>query len=241
MGPIDAQDRLVVRLLGDPEVSRGSTLVTAFESRRLQALLAFLIVGRAWAIARQRLAFEFWPDSTDGQARTNLRQALHHLRHALGNAEQFVRDDGHCVQWRADGPATIDVVRFERAGSRVGVGRRGGAGAGGRRVPGELLAGWYDDWLIPERERLRALAADVLRALVGAARRRADGPAPLGWASGWFGSTPSTRAATGSSSTSTSTPAIGPAACAAITSAPACCIGSSASRRTPTPSPATPR
>ena len=137
MGPIDAQDRLVVRLLGDPEVSRGSTLVTAFESRRLQALLAFLIVGRARAIARQRLAFEFWPDSTDGQARTNLRQALHHLRHALGNAEQFVRDDGHCVQWRADGPATIDVVRFEpRRGSRVGVGRRGGAGAGGRRVPG---------------------------------------------------------------------------------------------------------
>jgi hypothetical protein len=85
MGPIDAQDRLVVRLLGDPEVRRGSTLIAAFDSRRLQALLAFLIVGRERAIARQRLAFEFWPDSTDGQARTNLRQALHHLRHALGN------------------------------------------------------------------------------------------------------------------------------------------------------------
>src|SRR5215216_38756 len=162
----DAETQLVVRLLGDPEVRWGATPIKAFDSPRLRSLLAFLIVGRERAISRQRLAFEFWPDSTEGQARTNLRQALHHIRHALADADRYLRVDSRSVQWLADSPAVIDLIEFEaaaRAGLRSGDEYLLVRAADDYR--GDLLAGCYDEWLGPERDRLQALAGSVLRAL----------------------------------------------------------------------------
>ena len=110
---------------------------------------AILVVARDRPISRARLAFDFWPDSTDGQARTNLRQALHHLRHALGDADRYVRVDGTSVQWLIDSPA-VRRRRDVRGGGRGRPGRRrrGCAGAGAPTAyRGDLLAGCYDDWL----------------------------------------------------------------------------------------------
>ena len=140
---------LRVRLLGDPEVRDGTGVIDAFASPRLQSLLGFLVLHRNVAIARRRLAFLFWPDSSEPQARTNLRQALHHLRYALDEPERFLRLDGRAVQWRADAPAHIDVVEFDRAVAEA-------AGTYGDEAleraaslyGGELLAGCYDDWVV---------------------------------------------------------------------------------------------
>jgi len=121
------------------------------------------------------MAFEFWPDSTNAQARTNLRQALHHLRHALRDADSYVRLGTSSVQWLADGPAEIDVVEFE-ADATAGLASddEEALARAASRYRGDFLVGCYDEWAAPERERLRALAVAVLRALVTIARRRGD-------------------------------------------------------------------
>ena len=43
--------------------------------------------------ARQSLAFLLWPDSTEAQARTNLRHVLHNLRRALPDPDSLPRGD----------------------------------------------------------------------------------------------------------------------------------------------------
>ena len=74
---------LRVRLLGELDLRFGSRPLPALESGRAETLLAFLLLNRDAAQPRQRLAFLLWPDSTEAQARTNLRHVLHNLRRAL--------------------------------------------------------------------------------------------------------------------------------------------------------------
>ena len=116
VGPT-AEPRIQIRLLGDVEVRLGPMVLEAFVSSRLQSLLAFLIVHRDRPLARQRVAFIFWPDSSESQARTNLRHLLHMLRRALVEPDRYVSIDGQTVQWLPDAPASIDIVEFERGGN----------------------------------------------------------------------------------------------------------------------------
>jgi DNA-binding SARP family transcriptional activator/tetratricopeptide (TPR) repeat protein len=166
---------LVVRLLGDADVRVGGDLVKAFGSPKLQSLLAFLVLRRDSPQLRQKVAFLFWPDSTEGQARTNLRQALHNLRHALRDPNRYLRMDNHTVQWLADGPSEVDVVRFE-TDARAGLadGDQDALDRAAEVYRGDLLEGCYDDWIIPERDRLKGMAASVLGKLVDVACQRAD-------------------------------------------------------------------
>ena len=64
---------------------------------------------------RQRLAFLLWPDSTEAQARTNLRKVLHTLRRALPDADRFIEVTPTTLRWRADAPYRLDLDEFERA------------------------------------------------------------------------------------------------------------------------------
>ncbi|NOX61616.1 MAG: hypothetical protein GXP42_06670 [Chloroflexi bacterium] len=48
-------------------------------------------------VSRQRLAFLFWPDSREGQAKTNLRQLLHRLRQLFPPIEDYI-DFEHALQ-----------------------------------------------------------------------------------------------------------------------------------------------
>ena len=57
--------------------------VVSVNTNRLQSLLAWLILHSESAQSREQLAFLLWPESSESQARTNLRQLLHHLRRAL--------------------------------------------------------------------------------------------------------------------------------------------------------------
>ena len=78
---------LHIHLLGDFRLVYGDEPVTSVGTARLQALLAFLVLHRETPQPRQRLAFLFWPDSTEAQARNNLRQILHQLRQQLPDAD----------------------------------------------------------------------------------------------------------------------------------------------------------
>src|SRR5438094_10390013 len=80
----------------------------------MQALLAYLALHTGVLQSREHLAFLFWPDSTEAQARTNLRQLLHHLRSALPDGGQFITADSQNILWHATPEFVIDVPAFEQ-------------------------------------------------------------------------------------------------------------------------------
>jgi DNA-binding SARP family transcriptional activator len=152
---------LRIQLLGNLSVACGDRQI-ALDAPRLQALLAYLLLHLG-PQPREHLAFRFWPDSVEAQARTNLRQALHLLRRALPEADRFLDTEARTVSWRADAPFSLDVEDFERLTADADAAREAGDLAGERSAleaaaavyAGDLLPGCYDEWLADERERLR--------------------------------------------------------------------------------------
>jgi DNA-binding SARP family transcriptional activator len=82
---------------------------------RARSLLAFLLLHADVPKARQRLAFVLWPDSTEGQARTNLRNVLHTLRHGSPEVERMLEVTRRTLQWRRAEPCRVDVAEFGSA------------------------------------------------------------------------------------------------------------------------------
>ena len=78
-------------------------------------MLAYLVLHRDIPQTPQRLAFQFWADSTEAQGRTNLRRELHHLRQGLPDADRYLLADAKTLQWNPPAPFLLDVAEFERA------------------------------------------------------------------------------------------------------------------------------
>lgn len=167
---------LRIRLLGGLSVAFDGRRVGTVDAPRLQSLLAYLLLHCEAPQPREHVAFLFWPDSQESQSRTNLRQALFLLRRALPDADRFLEVGGATVCWRAEAGFWLDVAEFDDLTARAEAARRAGAsselraalGAAVRLYAGDLLPGCYDDWLVPERERLRAAflrAAELLAEL----------------------------------------------------------------------------
>ena len=127
----------------------GEQLLPPFESSRAESLLAYLLLHRDAPQPRQRIAATLWPESSEGQARTNLRHVLHQLRRDLPEPERFIDITQRTLQWRADAPWQLDVAEFEAAIAR---------GELRRAVDlyrGDLLPGCYDEWIAGARDQLR--------------------------------------------------------------------------------------
>ncbi len=158
-GPDDAPT-LRIRLLGTVEVRIGDTPLPPLDSGRAASLLGYLLVHRGVPQARQRLAFIFWPDSSEAQARTNLRHVLHTMRRWLPDADRFLEATSRTLRWREEGPYDLDLADFEHA---LADGR---LQAAVDAYTGDLIPDSYDDWVLEERERLRLRFVDALARLL---------------------------------------------------------------------------
>ena len=173
---------LTIRLLANFHLTYDGEPITHVKSAPMQSLLAYLLIHRDRPQARQHLAYLLWPDSTEAQARTNLRRELHHLRHALPDAERFLRIDAKFLQWRSDAAFTLDVADFEAAVADVDQAKDGENTAALRATlekvvtlyVGDLLPSCYDDWIVLERERLSQVFADMLERLIQLCERHRD-------------------------------------------------------------------
>ena len=169
---------LHIRLLGGFELRRDGVLLPPLESARAEALLAYLVLHRETPQARQQLAFRFWPDSTESQARTNLRHLLHHLRRAMPDPDVYLEATPRTLQWRASAPFWLDVAAFEQAVARADSAAATDSLADLREAVelyrGDLLAGSYEEWLDAERERLRQRHIATLVRLIDLLEARGD-------------------------------------------------------------------
>lgn len=140
-------------------------------ARRTFPLLAFLLLRRTEPVSRDLIAFTLWPDDDEEEARANLRRYLYQLQKALppsiGEPRLLLCAD--TAQWNPAASLWLDVAEFERS-------CEGDADLEGavELYAGDLLESRYDEWLIPERERLHHACLSTLGALIVAYRRRAD-------------------------------------------------------------------
>uniref|UniRef100_UPI00286C2E65 AAA family ATPase n=1 Tax=Armatimonas sp. TaxID=1872638 RepID=UPI00286C2E65 len=147
-----------VELLGELRVSCGEKVVTRLESRKVVALLARLALQPQRPHTREELADLLWPESDRETGLARLRHALSSLRRTLVpnelTGEGFFTADRQSVRVRP-GSLSCDVSELERA---LGQKRWSVARA---LYKGELLPGFWDDWLCVERERLQALVENL--------------------------------------------------------------------------------
>jgi DNA-binding SARP family transcriptional activator len=176
---------LRIRLLGELEVRADGELLPPLDSSRARSLLAYLLLHREAPQPRQRVAFLFWPDSTEGQARTNLRHLLHNLSHSLPLVAPFLEVTAATLRWREAAPVWLDVAALEAALTR-GEAEGDGAVAALREAAdlyrGELLEGCYDEWISAPRERLRQRHLRGLERLTALLEARGEHAAAIGYA-----------------------------------------------------------
>jgi DNA-binding SARP family transcriptional activator len=181
---------LSVSLLGDFCIRHDEAPVTDVDTPRLQSLLAYLMLHRDAPQSRAHLAFLFWPDTTEAQARTNLRNLLHHLRRALPHADSYLDASVHTLQWQSDAPFALDVADFDAALSHAEQAPQMSDSAAVREAleravalyKGDLLPSCYDDWIIPQRERLRQACLSALERLVRLLEEERDYEAAIRYA-----------------------------------------------------------
>jgi predicted ATPase len=165
--PSTAAPRWQVRLLGAVQASDGLQTIERFPSRAGAALLARLALAPGRAHAREELIELLWPGVALDVGRNRLRQALSALKSLLEPAgvagAEVIRADRARV-WALDGALGCDAVAFEHAAR---AGQRETAAALYR---GELMPGFYDEWIDAERQRLKTLRERIGEPL----------PAPLG-------------------------------------------------------------
>lgn len=169
----DQCPHLSIGLLGGLSIlSRETSL--HLDQPRLQRLLVYLILHRRQPCVRQQIAFDLWPDTGEEQALKNLRTLLVRLRQALPDLDGFVATCPTTLQWRPDGLYTLDVADFEAAcatGTHLMRAEAGSATIDAlvhavALYAGDLVPGWFDEWVLLERERLRQLYVTALEQLV---------------------------------------------------------------------------
>jgi DNA-binding SARP family transcriptional activator len=169
-----------VHLLGGLKIAWAGDPVLIIPGRAARSLLAYLVTHRDRAHARDHLAGLYWPELPDRAARRRLSQALWQIRHTLQTRSRggtllpsdppVLLTEGDSVQLNPDIPLWLDVEEFEQ-------GVMGSRESGSPEITprllaavdlyrGEFLQGTYDDWAVPERERLRELLLEALGRLV---------------------------------------------------------------------------
>lgn len=168
----DSAPPVVLVLLGGPEVVCGDCRVAVPEgSKRLVAYLA-VHGGR---VDPRHAANAIWPDVDRHRAAGNLRSAVWRVRTSgIDIIDTGTRD------LALDQRVRIDLDAVSGWADRIVASRTrsGDLDLLPAAVPAlDLFPGWYDDWVVLERERLRERmlrAIDTLSALLVAAHRFGD-------------------------------------------------------------------
>lgn len=153
-------------LLGQVRLRNAQAEITRWPSRAVAALLARLALAPQRAHPREELIELLWPGVSLDKGRPRLRQALSLLRGLLraspGPLPEALLADRLSVRIHPQAVA-CDVLQFERQLA---------AGAADRAralYAGDLMPGYYEEWIVAERHRLLALA-DGLPSLAHRAR-----------------------------------------------------------------------
>lgn len=165
--------RLEIRLLGGFELARDGRVLEQLPLRAARSLFAFLVLNRDRPHTRDLLAGTFWPDFDESRARRRLSQALWQIQSTIGGDDEhrYLIGTADTVRFNAEAGVWLDVEEFERL-------LEGDDPASIQRAVelyrGDLLAGFYDDWLFADQDRLRSRFLAALERVIEAEMGRGD-------------------------------------------------------------------
>jgi WD40 repeat protein/class 3 adenylate cyclase len=146
---------LQIRLLGQFDTRLDGKRVT-IPTRAAQSLLAYLVLTAGTPHRREKLAGIFWPETSDENARKNLRQELWRIRKAIsaqGSPEKdYFLADELTLTFNGDAEYWLDVAQIERPDTDLQSLTTNLA-----LYQGELLPGFYEEWISIERERVQSI------------------------------------------------------------------------------------
>ena len=173
---------LEVRLLGKFEV-RVDGRAVEIQLRAAQSLLAYLLLNAGTEQRREQVAGLIWPDMTDAKAKDNLRHTLWVIRKALGNRDYLLTDD-LSVSFNMTLDYWLDTALLDR--KTTGAESADDLIAIVSAFGGELLPGFYDDWVVLERERLQAAFERKMALLLDKLVETQRWPEVLEWGEKWI-------------------------------------------------------
>src|SRR5438105_12252220 len=150
-----------IELLGGLRLLRGDDVITRFRTQKTAALLAYLAFYLRRPHPREELIERFWPEDDFDVARHKLNVAVSALRPQLeppGVPDGAVLVTDRLSVGLNSATITTDVAEFEAALREP---RKEDHADHEPRLShavelyrGPLLPGFYDDWIVPERQRL---------------------------------------------------------------------------------------
>ncbi len=158
---------LSIHLFGGIRLERAGEPIAPPSSHKARLLLAFLLLhARRWH-ERAYLIGLLWPDLPETVARRRLSQALWQVRDVF----PFVVAKRQSIRVAPEGEFWADVMAFQQAmrEAEQATDRETRAQAWQEMVKlyrGALLPGYYDDWVLLEREHLRDAFLLALEGLV---------------------------------------------------------------------------
>src|SRR6266498_2910818 len=146
---------LEVRLLGRFEVSHDGKPIP-ITSRPAQSLFAYLILNAGTLHRREKLAGLLWPDSLEETARDNLRHTLWKIRKALPPkpTTEYLLADDLSIAFNTASDHWFDAAELEKLSESASADELMAVLS---EYQGELLPGFYEEWVVLEREHLYSI------------------------------------------------------------------------------------
>lgn len=163
------------------------------EPRRAAELFCYLLLYRDRLHEREKLATLLWPDAPAGHAKRYLRQTLWQLQSTLNHVAQpesrLLYVDYERLGINPQAKFGLDTAALEQ--SFAAVENKPGEDFCEQQAAqvctvvqlyqGELLDGWYQDWVIYERERLQSMYMALLDKLLTYSEAHGEYEAGLGY------------------------------------------------------------
>lgn len=155
---------LSIELLGGCFIHTPDAEPIRLDQGRLEELVTYLALRAEYPLTRQQIAFQFWPDTAEAQALTNLRNILHKLQKAWPGAKTALQITRATIGWRSSVRLLVDAREFdhqldsaEAALQSTALAKAETALSGALALyRGDLLPHSYEEWIIAEREQLRS-------------------------------------------------------------------------------------
>jgi predicted ATPase/DNA-binding SARP family transcriptional activator len=175
---------LEVRLLGMFEVKYKKKSIS-IPSRPSQSLFAHLLLSAGTPHRREKLAGMLWSDSLEETARDNLRHSLWRIRKALPStpkAEYLLTDD-LSIAFNASSEYWLDAAELEKLSENTSAAELISVLS---EYQGELLPGFYDEWVVLEREHLSSIFEHHMARLLSLLKAESRWLDVLDWAERWI-------------------------------------------------------
>jgi len=174
---------LEVRLLGKFDIHHSKKPIT-IASRPAQSLFAYLILNAGTSHRREKLAGMLWPDSLEETARDNLRHALWRMRKALeaASSTRFLHADDVTISFKESSDYWLDATELEKLSESASADELIAVLS---EYEGELLPGFYDEWVVLEREHLSSIFEHHMARLMSVLQDEKRWLDILDWAERW--------------------------------------------------------